>query len=338
MMPRWLLRFVGHCVTLLSLLLCLAAAALWVRGEYVGDAVESIHMERQGDVFSRRVLILTAGEGGLACQYFSASEEMPRNASVIWNSRHDPDSTQWVTKRPPQHPLVGGLMLDPWTPPKAGPTTVWNRLGFYGHFSRGPAPPRPGAMLVRDLYTNAHVLLPLWFATGLTALLPAWRLLSHWRRERFILAGHCPACGYDARATPRVCPECGRDPTATPPRLVLHSRALATFLRGAAVTSAAACGCLLALCLYATLVPLVAPMQPGAAVQLFNLDTYLPALPPVSLATLILLTALPPAMRLAASARSPRAARVTDADPDDARGHFRPLRGGPGRRLATGVK
>ena len=32
-------------------------------------------------------------------------------------------------------------------------------------------------------------------------------------RER-VAAGHCPACGYDLRATPGRCPECGAPPAA----------------------------------------------------------------------------------------------------------------------------
>ena len=34
-----------------------------------------------------------------------------------------------------------------------------------------------------------------------------------WRRRRLVrrvVAGRCPACGYDLRATPGRCPECGR--------------------------------------------------------------------------------------------------------------------------------
>jgi hypothetical protein len=60
-----------------------------------------------------------------------------------------------------------------------------------------------------------HLLrLPYWPIAAATALLPAWRLLTHRRRRRRARAaqGLCPRCGYDLRATPDRCPECGTIP------------------------------------------------------------------------------------------------------------------------------
>jgi hypothetical protein len=39
-----------------------------------------------------------------------------------------------------------------------------------------------------------------------------WRRRLRDRREQ---SGHCPACGYDLRATPGRCPECGAVPAAS---------------------------------------------------------------------------------------------------------------------------
>ncbi|HEY7117819.1 MAG TPA: hypothetical protein VH475_14620 [Tepidisphaeraceae bacterium] len=50
-------------------------------------------------------------------------------------------------------------------------------------------------------------------AVGLAT--PALLRVRAWRKRRVRgLAGHCPGCGYDLRATPDRCPECGTAPAA----------------------------------------------------------------------------------------------------------------------------
>jgi hypothetical protein len=50
--------------------------------------------------------------------------------------------------------------------------------------------------------------IPYWFATLVTSAAPAlWVWGGSKGRRRH--PGHCPACGYDLRASPGRCPECG---------------------------------------------------------------------------------------------------------------------------------
>jgi hypothetical protein len=52
---------------------------------------------------------------------------------------------------------------------------------------------------------------------AITAALPAYRLVRRRVRAAPAHTGHCPACGYDLRATPNRCPECGATPTPATP-------------------------------------------------------------------------------------------------------------------------
>jgi hypothetical protein len=79
--------------------------------------------------------------------------------------------------------------------------TLAGRLGFEWH----DGPDSQGA-------PHRRVILPMWFAVGMTAVLPAWAVWR-WRGARRLRHrmrhGLCPACGYDLRATRDRCPECG---------------------------------------------------------------------------------------------------------------------------------
>src|SRR5688572_2843288 len=79
-----------------------------------------------------------------------------------------------------------------------------NRLGFDWRWrTSGTGAPFPSTLRER------HVSVPLWLLIALCAG-TGWLLgRRNWLIRRRVIAGLCPACGYDCRATPDHCPECG---------------------------------------------------------------------------------------------------------------------------------
>jgi hypothetical protein len=160
-----------------SLVLCVAAAALWARGYVALDAVK--RRTTQGHhtaISSRGVLALTAED---ATQHTAP----PPGAPPRWGLEHaDPiDLTDAAAE------------IDPARRPPV--------LGFY--FGRWAAADQPRWVL----------LVPAWAVAGVTAIAPilaAASIVRRRRRKRRLSANHCPACGYDCRATPGRCSECGR--------------------------------------------------------------------------------------------------------------------------------
>ena len=73
-------------------------------------------------------------------------------------------------------------------------------FSFAGFAAIGPGKYVPG---------YGGVLIPFWSALLLSASAPALWLWHQVRHKRCVRRGHCPACGYDLRATPGRCPECG---------------------------------------------------------------------------------------------------------------------------------
>src|SRR6185436_16456255 len=92
-------------------------------------------------------------------------------------------------------------------------TVHWSLLGFShddisGYVSSSILP-KPGAP--KDILIKRWTI-PYWPLAVLSGILPLmwlrWKVRA-WSRHQ---QGHCPACGYDLRATPERCPECGAIP------------------------------------------------------------------------------------------------------------------------------
>jgi len=177
-MRRRLLRILLNAATVLSLVLCAATVAAWVRSYQARDIV----WWRT----NRRVLQFDTYCGELVASVLTRDDN-----SLI--------------------PGVGSSHFAPVSYAELGhpQDTFFNRFGFAFLVVE------VSANAEIDGYVAQRLACPYWFILLLTAILPAARLAG-WRRRRrrrarrlLMGAGLCQHCGYDCRATPDRCPECG---------------------------------------------------------------------------------------------------------------------------------
>jgi hypothetical protein len=172
----------------ISLLLCFATTALWVRSYWVWDVVfwdrarggfvllDQRHLQSSRGTISYDLHVTRASSP------FAVSDQ---GYGIIWY-RFD------LTNPAPSR---YGLNL-------------WERLGFVLHKYR------------TDLVFGVHgeyltIGTPFWFLLVLFALPPGYalfRLRTNLVCDRSLAQGLCSSCGYDLRATPDRCPECGTIP------------------------------------------------------------------------------------------------------------------------------
>jgi hypothetical protein len=158
----------------LSVLACVAVAALWARGYWRYDLLGCRFGTTGWILGSYRGHLLWAkapadrGEGG--AEWYGHESGTGMQAALVWEC--------------------------------VRANAAWNVAGFSytGNVDR--------SWPVRVLIT------PLWSLALLLGALPCRRLLRSRRRRTRLRGNLCPACGYDLRATPGRCPECGHRPAA----------------------------------------------------------------------------------------------------------------------------
>jgi hypothetical protein len=175
-------RVLNH-LTVLSLLLCVAAVGVW-GWSYLPDRVWC-----------------SAADGDLVL----AGAEYPV-ARLLAADVFDPPAGRVRRTVRVLRSAPAGLCIDrPNVSPP--PPRCYAALGA-GVFRFPMTPGGPATYTV--------VLVPMWYVAAATALVPAlWLARAVVRRQRHAAAGRCAQCGYDLRATPGRCPECG---TIAPPR------------------------------------------------------------------------------------------------------------------------
>ena len=166
-------------LTLLSLLLCAAVCALWVRSYRVADTLAWQHWGpgRAGLDISRYECSVYCGSVVLIDERITAYNPPPPG----------PVDVQIVP--------ASGLAYEA-VPLRYG-IEFWRPL----YVSSCLTTNRPG-------YRHTAAVFPAWvIAAPLGAPLALWVIRTS--RKRRFNSRLCPACGYDLRATPDRCPECG---------------------------------------------------------------------------------------------------------------------------------
>ena len=193
-MARRLLALASHA----SLSLCAASCALWVRSHVVPTRWE------RGPADPDRAVFSADGAIGMDNQPLVEQREAAMAAFEVRQAR-----------ALMEFPIRGGLMrivedeaendrrYREWE-------ARWDSAEARYHAAMaalGPVPAVP---------PRWRLAVP-WPVVALAFALPpltrtAWAVRRRRRAARSIQCGHCPACGYDLRATPGRCPECGATP------------------------------------------------------------------------------------------------------------------------------
>jgi hypothetical protein len=198
-----ILCIILNATTVVSLLLCLAAIALWARSRNIIDGY--FYEEGTGRLGAsatvRRVVFSSAGKLRVA----EVIEEYHGAAAGNFQPFR---RAEWLH-------VPGRAKFEDM--PQYDDTSA-RRYGACGFELVLPASEEPDRTAWRYSSERPRVVtVPLAGIAAVTALMPLWRAASWSRRRRASrrrTAGLCPACGYDCRATPERCPECGYLPSS----------------------------------------------------------------------------------------------------------------------------
>jgi hypothetical protein len=211
-------RIIFNLLTILSLLLCVATIALWVRSYWHDDEIAHINQNEwiqgdgQGD--DSHFVLRGVGMGSARGKLCLASQSLRIDGTGSFIFAESFGQTN--------SPLSAGWHREPGNVPAsifAGPIPL-SALGFHldrqhheQEFSLGEiragAPRSPG--MTWTTADATRLFFPHWILVLLTAIMPAAWFILRIRRRRFG-PGRCRTCGYDLRATPDRCPECGNVP------------------------------------------------------------------------------------------------------------------------------
>jgi len=183
-------------LTTLSLLLCVASVAAWVRSYAACDGVGYTQVGAAGPGIPVREWNGLVSRGVVCLSW----------VDYVWNG----GSNDLPMHSGPNK--IGNWWRRIRLPPEDLPTDFWFRDTFLHR--RGFAAISQNVPSVRPPGRIGILAFPLWLPACLCAALPVKRLVR--RVPKAPAPGLCPSCGYDLRATPGRCPECGKMAPAAP--------------------------------------------------------------------------------------------------------------------------
>lgn len=211
-------RLLLNTLTVLSLLLFVAAAGLWVRGYWVSDSWKESGEGGDLTIWSEagRVFVEQAGgERPLADSDLAGLPPRMREMVVRAHMSRRRLRERSISSRPADRASTVTEQLRQQA--ASDPATIrdWHLFGFHWFVSDGETEVTRSAPLEVSVITTSSIWqigIPLWSVAVVFSLLPlaharsTIRTRQQRRRQR---EGKCRACGYDLRASPERCPECG---------------------------------------------------------------------------------------------------------------------------------
>ena len=177
-----MIRRLLNLLTTLSLLLCVAVVALWVRSYFVWEMVALDTHGRNDEYLTRTRCSLGSVYGRLDLKV-----KTNRDPAALVSAPADVGVARWRYAGN----AAGTMEIFGW----------WETHRFFAvEDYTGTA---------GQTESTRFFFVPYWALVLLFSIAPIQSAWRHRRRKRHNGAGFCPSCGYDLRATPDRCPECG---------------------------------------------------------------------------------------------------------------------------------
>ncbi len=181
-----------------SLVLCVAAAVLWVRSYWKADLITRwygpVSTLQLVPVFGSVQTASARVEVTHCCGWVSVRQCEP--SFKVFGPDPKIPASRWEHGNPSPVDSARARLAQRYS---------WSQLG----------PPPQGWTLMGLRYVpqqsdgTRELFVPDWAVVLVTAVLPTFWLVAHVRKSRRRVTGRCVRCGYDLRASPERCPECG---------------------------------------------------------------------------------------------------------------------------------